>query len=70
MFKNPITTGSAIDRLVHHSVMLEFAVPSRLRRGDRVNGGAHHGREAGRADPLDRFLHPGARQIGKREGTG
>ncbi len=28
IFKNPMTTAAAIDRLVHHSVILEFAVES------------------------------------------
>jgi len=28
VFQNPMTTAAAIDRLVHHSVILEFAVPS------------------------------------------
>jgi DNA replication protein DnaC len=28
IFKNPLTTAAAIDRLVHHAVILEFAVPS------------------------------------------
>jgi len=28
IFKNPMTTAAVIDRLVHHSVILEFAVPS------------------------------------------
>jgi len=28
IFKNPMTTAAAIDRLVHHSVILEFVVPS------------------------------------------
>jgi DNA replication protein DnaC len=28
IFKNPMTTQAAIDRLVHHSVILEFNVPS------------------------------------------
>lgn len=28
IFKNPMTTAAAIDRLVHHSVILEFAVSS------------------------------------------
>ena len=28
IFKNPMTTASAIDRVVHHSVILEFDVPS------------------------------------------
>lgn len=26
IFKNPMTTAAAIDRLVHHSVILEFDV--------------------------------------------
>jgi len=28
IFKNPMTTAAAIDRLVHHSVILEFNGPS------------------------------------------
>jgi DNA replication protein DnaC len=28
IFKNPMTTAAAIDRLVHHSVILEFDVTS------------------------------------------
>jgi DNA replication protein DnaC len=28
IFKNPMTTAAAIDRIVHHSVILEFDVPS------------------------------------------
>ena len=28
IFANPIATAAAIDRVVHHSVMLEFEVPS------------------------------------------
>lgn len=28
IFKNPLTTAAAIDRVVHHSVILEFDVPS------------------------------------------
>jgi DNA replication protein DnaC len=28
IFKNPMTTAAAIDRLVHHSVILEFDVSS------------------------------------------
>jgi DNA replication protein DnaC len=49
IFKDPMTTAAAIDRLVHHSVILEFAVSSyrteaALKRGsskatdDRSNG--------------------------------
>ncbi len=28
IFKNPMTTAAAIDRLVHHSVILELNLPS------------------------------------------
>ena len=28
IFKNPLTTAAAIDRVVHHSVILEFNVRS------------------------------------------
>lgn len=40
IFKNPMTTAAAIDRVVHHSVILEFDVPSyrgetaKARKGD------------------------------------
>lgn len=36
IFKNPMTTAAAIDRLVHHSVILEFDVPS-YRRATKAN---------------------------------
>ena len=39
IFKNPMTTAAAIDRLVHHSTFLEFAVPSYrsdVRQADRA----------------------------------
>ena len=36
IFKNPMTTVAAIDRLVHHSVILEFAVDSyRTKKKDK-----------------------------------
>lgn len=35
IFQNPMTTAAAIDRLVHHSVILEFDVPS-FRTADKV----------------------------------
>ena len=28
IFKNPMTTAAAIDRLVHHSIILELNIPS------------------------------------------
>ncbi len=36
IFQNPMTTAAAIDRLVHHSVILEFDVPS-YRTADKLN---------------------------------
>ncbi len=33
IFKNPMTTAAAIDRLVHHSAILEFDVPSHRTKG-------------------------------------
>lgn len=33
IFRNPMTTAAAIDRLVHHSVILEFDVPSYRTQG-------------------------------------
>lgn len=41
IFRNPMTTAAAIDRLVHHSVILEFAVPSyRMEHRDRREEGS------------------------------
>jgi len=46
IFKNPMTTAAAIDRLVHHSVILEFNVPSyrtagAKRKGDKTPDPSH-----------------------------
>ncbi len=39
IFKDPMTTAAAIDRLVHHSVILELNVPSfRLEQAKRYSG--------------------------------
>jgi DNA replication protein DnaC len=38
IFKNPMTTAAAIDRLVHHSAILEFNVPSYRTAGDKRKG--------------------------------
>lgn len=47
IFKNPMTTAAAIDRVVHHSVILEFDVPSfrteEARRRGRTSNGAGAG---------------------------
>jgi DNA replication protein DnaC len=41
IFKNPMTTAAAIDRLVHHSVILEFDVPSfRTENAKKAKAGA------------------------------
>ena len=37
IFRNPMTTAAAIDRLVHHSVILEFNLPSYRTEGARKN---------------------------------
>jgi DNA replication protein DnaC len=40
IFKDPMTTAAAIDRLVHHSVILEMNVPSyRAESAKRARGG-------------------------------
>jgi DNA replication protein DnaC len=36
LFKNPMTTAAAIDRLVHHCTILEFDVPSYRTRKEGV----------------------------------
>jgi len=37
IFKDPMTTAAAIDRLVHHSVILELNIPSyRLEEAKRA----------------------------------
>jgi DNA replication protein DnaC len=40
IFKNPMTTAAAIDRLVHHSVILEFDVPSYRTEDAKKRGSA------------------------------
>jgi DNA replication protein DnaC len=50
IFKNPMTTAAAIDRLVHHSSILEFDVPSfrteaaKSRKATNKNGAARASR--------------------------
>ena len=40
IFKDPMATAAAIDRLVHHATILEFNVPSyRTRRRRRTDAG-------------------------------
>ena len=40
IFKNPMATAAAIDRLVHHAVILEFDVPSYRTEDAKKRGGA------------------------------
>jgi len=48
IFKDPMTTAAAIDRLVHHSVILELNVPSyRMEAAGRGKGAEGTGRKAG-----------------------
>lgn len=42
IFQNPMTTAAAVDRLVHHSVILEFDVPS-YRTADKLAAAAGGG---------------------------
>lgn len=45
IFKDPMTTAAAIDRLVHHSVILELDVPSyRMEQAKRNNNGNPEGK--------------------------
>lgn len=47
IFKDPMTTAAAIDRLVHHSVILELNVPSyRAEQAKRSRNGQASGSEA------------------------
>jgi len=43
IFKNPMATAAAIDRLVHHAVILEFDVPSYRTEDARKRGAAKQG---------------------------
>ena len=49
IFKNPMTTAAAIDRLVHHSVILEYDVPS-YRTKSQPNGSLEARDAAERSD--------------------
>jgi DNA replication protein DnaC len=60
IFKDPMTTAAAIDRLVHHSVIVELNVPSyraeqakkarQKRNGPGDTSGSGGGNEAGAGD--------------------
>jgi DNA replication protein DnaC len=41
IFKDPMTTAAAIDRLVHHSIILELNIPSyRMEQAQKEHGAA------------------------------
>jgi hypothetical protein len=41
IFKDPMTTAAAIDRVVHHAIILELVGPSRRREAaEKANGRA------------------------------
>ncbi len=43
IFKDPMTTAAAIDRVVHHSVILELNMPSyRMAAAQKQHGALHH----------------------------
>jgi DNA replication protein DnaC len=47
IFKDPMTTAAAIDRLVHHSVILELNIPSyRMEEAKKTRDPAPYGSEA------------------------
>ena len=46
IFGNPMATAAAIDRLMHHSVILEFDVPSYRTAGKKLADGADQGEAA------------------------
>ena len=47
IFKDPMTTAAAIDRLVHHSVILELNIPSyRMEQATKNKGAAPDSSEA------------------------
>ena len=54
IFKDPMTTAAAIDRLVHHSVILELNLPSyRLEQAKKaIASGAHSDDVASRPEPV------------------
>ncbi len=51
IFKDPMTTAAAIDRLVHHSVIVELNIPSNRLEQARSNGHALDQEPSGEAGP-------------------
>src|SRR5258708_18533696 len=64
IFKDPMTTAAAIDRLVHHSVIIELNLPSY--RAEE----AKKAKQARQADAGERASGPGtAKPAGRRGGA-
>ena len=68
IFKDPMTTAAAIDRLVHHSVIVELNVPSyraesakRTRGGPAAQGGLRAEASVGRGGGLAALRSPSLR---------
>lgn len=60
IFKDPLTTAAAIDRLVHHSVILELNIPSyRLEQAKKPKEPAPTPAENGSANPRPEPAAPG-----------
>jgi DNA replication protein DnaC len=56
IFKDPLTTAAAIDRLVHHSVILELNLPSyrmEAAKRQKSNSDAENGKSAMAADLIE-----------------
>jgi DNA replication protein DnaC len=54
IFKDPMTTAAAIDRLVHHSVILELNIPSyRAEQAKKGKQGRGNGSEEASGDPKE-----------------
>lgn len=58
IFKDPLTTAAAIDRLVHHSVILELNLPSyrmEAAKRQKSNHDVGNGKAAMAADLIDKL---------------
>jgi len=64
LFENPMTAAAAIDRFVHHSVILEFDVPSfRTENAKKAKAsGAQLKKSAARSRDLAPKTQPGTRR--------
>lgn len=65
IFKNPLTTAAAIDRVVHHSTIIEFG--SHMRSVRLEQAAQHNGRSLDR--PVDTDPNTDNRRNGKQDGS-